>query len=132
MKNLAFALMFALASPVLAEDLPAAPPGGDTADGTGNETGNETAEGLSLMERGARMLFEGLAREIEPAMRDMAGDVQDLAVKVRPMMAELARLVDDLSAYEMPERLPNGDILIRRKPDLPPGLELGENGETEL
>jgi hypothetical protein len=55
-------------------------------------------------------------------------------------------MIDDLSAYEMPERLPNGDILIRRRADAPPpaggetdeaspdGSEppIGEDGEVEL
>jgi hypothetical protein len=36
-----------------------------------------------------------------------------------PFLESLGSLIDDLSAYEMPERLPNGDIIIRRSPDRP-------------
>ena len=45
----------------------------------------------------------------------------------RPAMEELSRLMDDIGNYEMPpERLPNGDILIRRKADAPPPPPLGD------
>ena len=62
-------------------------------------------EGLSLIDRGARMLLRGLMDEIEPALRD------------------LGTTIDDLSAYHAPEIMPNGDIIIRRKVPLtpPPG-----------
>ena len=67
-------------------------------------------EGLSLLEQGARLFMKGLAEEMEPALRD-------LSTAVEPAIAELLGLIDDINAYEMPERLPNGDIIIRRKPD---------------
>lgn len=69
-------------------------------------------EGLSLLEQGARLFMKGLAEEMEPALRD-------LSTAVEPAIAELLGLIDDINAYEMPERLPNGDIIIRRKPDHP-------------
>lgn len=65
-------------------------------------------EGLSLMEEGARLLFRGLLDELEPALRDLEG------------------LIDDLSAYHPPEILPNGDIIIRRKVPLTPPPDEGE------
>lgn len=37
--------------------------------------------------------------------------------KVSPMVEQLKGMVDDLNAYQAPEMLPNGDIIIRRKPD---------------
>jgi hypothetical protein len=37
-----------------------------------------------------------------------------------PFLERLSTLIDDLAAYELPERLPNGDIIIRRSPDAPP------------
>lgn len=40
--------------------------------------------------------------------------------RMEPMAERLRALVDDLDAYEAPEMLPNGDIIIRRKPDAPP------------
>ncbi len=36
-----------------------------------------------------------------------------------PMAERLRALIDDLDAYEAPERLPNGDIIIRRKQEAP-------------
>jgi hypothetical protein len=46
------------------------------------------------------------------------------------MAESLLALMDDIGNYQPPERLPNGDILIRRKPDrpLPPPAE----GEIDL
>ena len=52
------------------------------------------------------------------------------ADRMSPMVEQLKDMVDDLNAYEAPEMLPNGDIIIRRKPDAkptedePPSIEL--------
>lgn len=52
---------------------------------------------------------------------DMAGDLLSQFVEdLRPMVERLSALIDDVSAYEAPEMLPNGDIIIRRKEDAPP------------
>ena len=91
-------------------------------------------EGMSLMERGARMFLEGMRREMAPAIEDL----RDLTAGMGPMMrsfmdemgpalAELLGRIDDMTAYEPPELLPNGDIIIRRKPErgpLPPPEEI--------
>lgn len=82
--------------------------------------------GLSLMERGAQLFMEGIMNEAEPALEGLS----DLADKMRPAMRDFARTmgpklrelvdeVDDWNAYQAPEILPNGDIIIRRKPDHP-------------
>lgn len=78
--------------------------GADEATPPESEQG-EMGEGLSLIDKGARMLLRGLMAELEPALRD------------------LGSAMDDLSAYHTPEILPNGDIIIRRKVPLtpPPG-----------
>lgn len=73
---------------------------------------SDVDQGLSLLEQGARLFMKGLAEEMEPALRD-------LSTAVEPAIAELLGLIDDINAYDLPERLPNGDILIRRKPDHP-------------
>lgn len=78
-------------------------------------------QGLSLLEQGARLFMKGLAEEMEPALRD-------LSTAVEPAIAELLGLIDDINAYEMPERLPNGDIIIRRKPDHP----LPDTDDTDI
>nr|WP_147105092.1 hypothetical protein [Tateyamaria sp. syn59] len=82
----------------------------------------EEERGLSLMERGAQMLMEGLMREMEPAMdglQGMAEDVgpalRDFAAQMGPALRDLMQEVEDWSVYHPPEMLENGDIIIRRK-----------------
>jgi hypothetical protein len=77
-------------------------------------------EGLSLVERGMRLLFDGLIQEIEPAMGEMAEALKE----IEPMARQLASLIGDVKNYEAPERLENGDIIIRRKLDAPEPPEL--------
>jgi hypothetical protein len=86
----------------------------------------EADRGLSLMERGAQLFMEGILKEMEPALGDMAelGDrvgpaLRDFAEQMGPALAKLLDEVEDWSLYEAPETLPNGDIIIRRKPDPP-------------
>ncbi|MFD1193271.1 hypothetical protein ACFQ3C_01135 [Seohaeicola saemankumensis] len=103
------------------------------------ETGDQPGdEGLSLMERGARMFLEGMRREMEPALEDLRDLMVDMGPAMQqfmrdmgPAMADLLRRIDDLSAYEAPELLPNGDIIIRRKPDSGP-LPPPEDGEIDI
>jgi len=86
----------------------------------------EEEPGRSLMERGAELFLKGLSQEVEPALRDlrdMAGKVGPSVLsfleQMGPALADLADKVEDWSVYEMPEMLPNGDIIIRRKTPLP-------------
>ncbi|MEO1538038.1 MAG: hypothetical protein AAFR73_09930 [Pseudomonadota bacterium] len=67
--------------------------------------------GRDLMAEALRLFMQGFMAEMEPALEDLQG------------------FVDNLNAYHPPEILPNGDIIIRRKtPE-----ELGApEGETEL
>ena len=115
MKQIALtaALAVALASPALAEE--------KTPD-----------EGFGLMEKGARLLFEGLMQEMQPALREMEGLSESFEPAIRgfvenmgPKLGEFLEQVDDFSKYHAPEILPNGDIIIRRKSaaemDLPEG-----------
>lgn len=89
---------------------------------------DDLRRGLELLGQGAREMLEGLMDEMRPLLED----------EVVPMLERLGALVDDLSHYQLPELLPNGDILIRRAPDAPP-LEaapdlppIGEGGEVEI
>lgn len=91
-----------LATPVLAQDEP------------------------SLMEQGAKQFFEGLLQEMAPALDELtqlmeeAGPaLQDFMAEMGPKLGEVLNEVEDWSAYAAPEVLPNGDIIIRRKPDVP-------------
>ena len=103
MKPVALVLFVALSTPAYAEEPP------------------------SLMEEGAKLFFQGLLGQMDPALDDLRG----LADQVEPAMREFAdkmgsafiemmTLVDDIGNYEMPAFLPNGDIIIRRSPDAPP------------
>ncbi|MFT7060597.1 MAG: hypothetical protein ACJASV_003121 [Pseudorhodobacter sp.] len=83
------------------------------------ETAPETdgkAEGLSLMERGMQLFFQELLNDMEPALDDMAKALKEF----EPMARELAEMIGDVQNFEPPVQMPNGDILIRRKPGAPP------------
>jgi len=56
--------------------------------------------------------FEGLTEQMGPALRMFADEMG-------PKLAEILDQVEDWTAYMPPEILPNGDIIIRRKPDHP-------------
>lgn len=76
----------------------------------------ETEEGPGLMERGIQMFLRGLMDEVGPEITQM----QDALKAMQPEFEKLITLMGDFQNYQPPERLPNGDILIRRKPDAPP------------
>lgn len=103
MKRFALIMTLALAAPpVLAQD--------------------DGGEGRSLMEEGARLFWEGIRREMGPALdtlRDRAGEmepaIRDFVERMGPALSEMMDKVGDLSAYHPPEVLPNGDIILRRK-----------------
>ena len=107
-------LSLALAGPALSQTTP---------------EGGEVEEGFSLMEEGAKLLLKGLMSEMEPALDEMGkalSDMEPALKELQPKMLELLALVVDLTNYQAPERLENGDILIRRKPDAPPPPPLPE------
>ncbi|MDJ0992196.1 MAG: hypothetical protein QNI90_01355 [Dinoroseobacter sp.] len=56
-----------------------------------------------------------LDRFSESARRFM----QELAGELGPLLLQLEMLMDEITAYQAPEILENGDIIIRRKPDMP-------------
>ncbi|MCL3883697.1 hypothetical protein [Marivita sp. GX14005] len=99
-------------------------------------------DGTSLMEEGARLFFKGLGEEMEPALREFENLAEEMGPALRrfaremgPAMKDLLREVEDWSAYEPPVRLPNGDILLRRKPDpapAPEDLPAPDAGEIDL
>ena len=72
---------------------------------------NDLGDGMDLLSQGTKLLLRGLMGEIEPALRELEGALQDL------------------NAYHAPEVLPNGDILIRRKE---PKVVAPEEGEIDL
>ncbi|WP_145110491.1 AAA+ family ATPase [Cereibacter sediminicola] len=96
-------------------------------EGPGLAPDEEMEEGFSLLNEGAKLLFRGLIDRMEPTMRDMGEAMGELQPALRDLLAK----VDDLRNYEAPERLPNGDIIIRRKPDAPPLPEAPPEAGTD-
>ncbi|MEL7099513.1 MAG: hypothetical protein AAGM84_11850 [Pseudomonadota bacterium] len=74
-----------------------------------------------------QLFLEGLAQEMEPALGELSELAQEFGPALRgfaeamgPALRDLMERVDDWALYELPEILPNGDIIIRRKSDAPP------------
>ena len=74
------------------------------------------------MQEGARLFWEGIRREMGPALeslRDQAEEMEpalrDFVEQMGPALRDLMEKAGDLSAYHAPEVLPNGDIILRRK-----------------
>ncbi|MBF9048886.1 hypothetical protein GTA62_04415 [Roseobacter sp. HKCCD9010] len=117
MKQLATALiaLSLLSAPAAADDTPTPE--------------SEFSEGLDLFAEGARLIMEGLREEMEPMLEEIQPFLED---EMLPFMQGMADMMDDITAYHPPERLPNGDIIIRRRDDAPDLPEIGEGGEVEL
>ena len=103
------------------------------------DTDTDVQEGFSLMEEGAKLLMRGLMSEIEPTLEELRGSLEDMAPVIRefvtemgPALADVLGQIDDLRNYEVPEFLPNGDIIMRRKPDAPIWVPEGEEDAIEL
>lgn len=103
--------------------------------------GAETGQGLDLIEEGTRLLLRGLADQMRPMLDDLETQIEpelrDLTTRLMPLMQQFSDLVGDLDQYEAPERLPNGDIILRRKtpldaPEPPAGLPPTDEGEIDL
>ena len=99
----------------------------------------EQSEDPSLMEQGLELFFEGLREEMAPTLDDFQAlaeqvgpAMQDFVSEMGPALADIASQVEDWSVYEMPEILPNGDIIIRRKPDTDTQEQPAENGATDI
>lgn len=60
-----------------------------------------------------------LSEQIEEALRGLVEQVEPALEQLRDTFRVLER-VDSLEHYQKPEILPNGDIIIRRKPEAPP------------
>jgi hypothetical protein len=99
------------------------------------------SDGFNLVEEGARMIMRGLMEEMSPTidtlqdtLEEMGPVVGDFLREMGPGLATFLNRVDDVRHYGLPEFLPNGDIILRRKPDAPvfvPDLDT-ESGDIEL
>lgn len=111
-QRLALALVAALLlpAPLAAQDAPAPEP----------------EDGLSLIERGFGLLWRQFREEAGPQLDNLGRDLAATVERLGPALQDLAAQVDDIRNYQAPERLENGDILIRRRPDAPPRPPLGQ------
>jgi hypothetical protein len=72
----------------------------------------------SLWDWGMSFLGENVPEELAP-LGDMKALLDQFGPAVAPALEKMMALVDDMTNYELPEMLENGDIIIRRKPDAP-------------
>ncbi|MDO5706703.1 MAG: hypothetical protein Q4G49_16755, partial [Paracoccus sp. (in: a-proteobacteria)] len=70
--------------------------------------------------------LRGLMAELAPQMDQMSREMSDALALMGPALSDLSVLVDDIGNYQTPERLENGDIIIRRKPGAPPPPPIGD------
>ena len=80
---------------------------------------------LDLIERGTGMIFNDFMRKVQPHLEGLARGVDETVARFGPALKELGVLIDDIGNYEAPERLPNGDVILRRKADAPPPPPIG-------
>lgn len=65
-------------------------------------------------------LFTDRSQELlRDLMQDLGPEMDRLMAEIMPRLQELTETLGGLTAYELPEVLPNGDIIIRRRPDAP-------------
>lgn len=82
-------------------------------------------------EWGMSWFGDSIAQELAPALGDVRALAEQFGPAVAPALERLMALVDDMTFYELPEMLENGDIIIRRKPDAPQA-EAPANGAADL
>lgn len=75
----------------------------------GDELGNEIDGAMND-------LFSRLQPHLNALGDELANSMDEFA----PALGEISGMIDDIRNYERPERLENGDILIRRRADAPP------------
>ena len=101
----------------------------------------EESPGSRLMQDGAKLLLRGLMAEAEPMLDEIGRGLREMEPALReigPRLLQLVDLMGDMANYEAPERMPNGDIVIRRKAGAPPAPALpdanlmDQSGEIEL
>lgn len=84
-------------------------------------------DGLSLIERGVGILMQNLWQDVGPDLDRLGQDMSQALSRMTPVLEDLSTLVDDLGNYQAPERLANGDVIIRRKPGAPPPPPIGDS-----
>lgn len=81
---------------------------------------------LDTLERGLENFMRNLLNQAEPHLDRLGRDLGDTLGAVAPVLQDIGKLMDDVRNYQAPERLENGDILIRRRADAPPPPPMGD------
>ncbi|MDB6176970.1 hypothetical protein PAF17_05540 [Paracoccus sp. Z330] len=81
--------------------------------------------GSGLLQRGIENLMQDFIDDIGPDLNRLGEDMSGALSRMAPVFEDLSTMVDDMENYQMPERLENGDIIIRRRADAPPPPPLG-------
>ena len=64
-------------------------------------------------------------------MEDASPALRNFISEMGPAFTDLLEEVEDWSVYEPPQKMPNGDIVIRRKPDPAPEDDMPEDNAPE-
>lgn len=78
------------------------------------------------LESGIENFLNNLLGQAQPHLDRLGRDLGDTLGSVGPVFKDIGALMDDVSNYQAPERLENGDILIRRRADAPPPPPVGD------
>ncbi|TQS72320.1 hypothetical protein ERN12_00435 [Rhodobacteraceae bacterium] len=89
----------------------------------------EDEDGMGFFGQGGQALIDRFREELAPQLDEMGQRLSDAREELGPALRALMDEIDDLSYYEAPERLDNGDILIRRKNDAP-SIEVQPDGDA--
>lgn len=81
----------------------------------GQSSEQDVDEGLSLLEQGAKIIMRSMLDEMEPALKDLQSEFGDALAHMGPLMRDLANQIGDIRNYHPPVKMPNGDIIMRRK-----------------
>lgn len=94
-----------------------------------------TVSALALPATAQDTPADDFAQDFERFSEEAQRFFGDLAQNIAPMLEGLQEKIGDLSHYDAPEVLPNGDIIIRRKPDAPkspPPQNQPNDGQVDL
>ncbi|KRW93298.1 hypothetical protein [Paracoccus sp. MKU1] len=86
----------------------------------------QAAPEADMLERGLENFMRNLLERAEPHLDRLGRDLGDTLGAVAPVFEDIGKLMDDVRNYQAPERLENGDILIRRRADAPPPPPVGD------
>lgn len=128
------ALALALGAPLMAQQWQM--PGADDAPGTQTAPREEPFvlpapapdrnQGDGDLERDLNSIMDGVFQRLQPHLEGLSNELSATVDEFSPALNQLSGLMDDIGNYERPERLPNGDIVIRRRADAPPPPPLEE------